>query len=238
MKKILFCIIILILTGCTAEVNINVDVNDKVNEDVKIFFLNSSSSKYEKPKDYAQNYLDYYESAIDYKKYNYEITEGKTESFVMFNKQSDGFCQSIENNLFSQHLYKNITCDEDEFYITIKSVGEQLIAQPMSKKAFNIEKVRLSLNLPVNAEENNADILNKNTYIWEFDELSSPSKSIYIKINKELLKQKKQDVENQIKKEKFVNSATVIVIILGIIGTISIISYLVYKKAKSNRLEL
>ena len=93
------------------------------------------------------------------------------------------------------------------------------------------------LRLPIQASEHNADSVDKNVYTWHFDKETTSDKSIYIKINKNQLKENEVKQE---KKNKILNGAKIIGIIMLII-VLLIVGYLIfrifYKKYKENKLD-
>lgn len=236
-KFIVLLITMLILTGCTSTANITINNDYSVDENIKIIFDNSKTTNYDTPKKYAQSYLEYYSPAIKYKDYQYNINEGNNSSNVEFTKSTNGICKSINNNLFSQYLYKFINCEEDSTHILIKSEGNQLISLPQSEKSFDIESLILNIKLPVSAEENDADDVNNNTYTWRFDATSQENKSVYLKVSKKALKQAKTKAEAKKKIDNNINVIIKIVIVIIVLFIIGVIANLFYKKYKNNRVE-
>lgn len=237
MKKIILLLTILILSGCTATADIKINYDYSVSENIAITFDNALASNYDSPSKYAQSYLEYYSSAINLKNYNYEIKENNETSNVTFSKKTLGICDSIKYSLFSQYLYENIKCEETKEYIIIQSEGEQLISQPLKNKKFNVEKVLLTVKLPVSAEENNADIVEDRVYKWSYDESSSVNKNIYLRIRKDVLQSNKDLIEKQAKQEETVKKAMIVSIVLVAVGALLVISFTLYKKYKNNKLE-
>lgn len=237
-KKIFVLFILIMLSGCTVTTNLNISENFIVSEETTISFSNSLAINYDSPKELANLYIEYYLSAIKSKEYKYSLNEGNERSSVVFTKKSSDICKSINENLFSSHLFNTVKCKEEGNYFIISSDGNQKLVLSANKKTFDVNNVKINLKLPIPAEENNADIVKNNTYTWYFDKYSSKEKSIYVKINKETLEKKKDEVQNKKQIENTISNGSIIVVILGVIISLLVISYLVYKKAKSNRLEL
>ena len=236
-KKILFILVLVILSGCSVNANININYDYTVDEKINIAFSNLAAVNYDSPKEYAKSYLDYYNPTINLKKYSYEVKEGNENSNVIFSKSTDSICDSINYSLFSQYLYDDIKCLEDEYYIEIKSSGEQLISQVQSKKVFNVEELVLNVELPVEAEENNADIVSENVYTWKYDQDTSVKKDIYLKINKSNLKSNKETIEKQKETKEMTEKIFLVLSIFTIIAILLIIILSFYKKYKNNKLE-
>lgn len=237
MKKIFLLVVLIILSGCSVTADININYDSTVDENIKIAFSNSLAVNYDSPEAYAKSYLDYYNSAINYREYEYTISENSNESYVNFHKSSENICDNIRYSLFSQYLYETIECQEDDYYVVIKSSGEQLVSQPQNKKVFNVEDVTLNIKLPISAEENNADYVKDYTYIWNYDEETSAQKNIYLKINKTALEQNKLDILENEKQNKTNHIIQIVIgILLFMIIAISM-GFVLYKKYKNNQIE-
>lgn len=236
-KKLLLLFILIILSGCSVTSNISINENYNVEESTRISFDNSLAVNYYSPKEYANEYIEYYLSAIKLKNYEYSLEEGSETSSVDFTKTSNDICKSINENLFSNHLYKTIKCSEDEEYFIIDSVGEQSISKPLSMKTFNAENVVINVKLPVLAEENNADIVNDKTYTWEFNKSTSSDKSIHLKISKTKVEENYKNVKKQEDKKNNGSIIGIIIFIIILIIGLLLVANILYKKYKENKLE-
>lgn len=239
MKNKILCLLVLIifLTGCSVNADITIADDMKISENVSIAFDNSLAENYHSPGQYASDFLDYYNSAISLKNYNYKIEEGSVKTSVNFDKKSKNICDNINYSLFSQYLYKNINCIEEDGYFIVKSEGNQLISIPQSKKKFNVENVVLNVKLPISAIENNADDINGNIYTWNFDENTNSDKSIYLKISKKSLEENKVTYEKKEQTSKTIKNVVSILVVLVILIIICIGANTLYKKYKENKLE-
>lgn len=234
-NKILYLLVLMIfLTGCSVTADITINDNMTITENVSIAFDNSLADNYHSPGQYASDYLDYYNSAISLKNYKYKIEESSVKSYVNFNKTSKNICDNINYSLFSQYLYKKINCISEDGYFIVKSEGEQLVSTPSSKKKFNVETVKLTMNLPVAALDNNADEVNGNSYIWYFNENSISDKSLYLKISKNALEENKSIKKQKEQRLDIIKKSIIILITLVGIASVLVISY---KKYKENQIE-
>lgn len=237
MKNIILLLVIFILSGCAVEANININYDSTVDEAIKIAFSNFLAVNYDSPEEYAKSYLDYYNSAINYRDYEYIISENSNESYVSFRKKNENICDSIKYSLFSQYLYETIECQEDEYYVVIQSSGDQLISKPQNQKVFNVEDVVLNIKLPISAEENNADYVRDYTYTWNYDEETPINKNIYLKINKTALEQNKLRIEKEQSQNKTNNIFKIIIGIIVFVIVIIFAGFTLYKKYKNNQIE-
>lgn len=237
-KKILILVLaIILLTGCTAKSEVKVSYNGNVSEKVTVLsntvaFKNDKYSIKQMIEASISNYL----KALEFRGYKFETVEGKKESGAYFTNNYDNICSYFQNTGFNQYVYQHISCVEDDKYIIIKNDTEYI---PYCENCSNwpsLNKIKLELTLPVNALENNADSINNKTYIWNYDE-NTTNKDFYLKISKQELNKNKITVMKQNKDKKVKNMIIVVFSIALVIGCITIISLILYKKYKNNRLE-
>lgn len=236
-KKIIILIILLTLTGCTVNANVNIDYNGNLNEEIIINFKNKDAVNYNTPTEYATSFINYYDNAIRYKNYSYTISENKKDTNVIFSKKSNNICNAIKYSLFSQYLYNKIECIEDREYYTVRSIGDNLISKPLNEKKFDITEIDLNITVPGSLTENNADSVSKNTYTWFFNQNTMSSKSIYFKVSKNIMKQEKQKEESKIHNKKTINIWLKMFMVFISIFLLLLIGIILYKKYKNNRLE-
>lgn len=240
-KKILILLMLIILSGCTVKENININADGSVSEKTNISFDNEMAVNYDTPTKYAEDFLKYYNNAIELKNYSYDVSENKSNTDVVFNRKTAKLCDGIKYGLFVDNLYSDIECSEDDYYYIIKSNSQQLLSKPMSEKKFDVERVELNIKVPIPLEENNADNVSNNTYTWFFDENTDSNKSVYLKINKTLLENKnKVEKEQKTKEEtikKNVSNIKIIGVIVVIFALLILIVCTLYKKYKNNKLE-
>lgn len=240
-KKILILLMLIILSGCTVKENININADGSVSEKTNISFDNEMAVNYDTPTKYAEDFLKYYNNAIELKNYSYDVSENKSNTDVVFNRKTAKLCDGIKYGLFVDNLYSDIECSEDDYYYIIKSNSQQLLSKPMSEKKFDVERVELNIKVPIPLEENNADNVSNNTYTWFFDENTDSNKSVYLKINKSSLENKnKVEKEQKTKEEtikKNVSNIKIIGVIVVIFALLILIVYTLYKKYKNNKLE-
>lgn len=237
-KKILILVLaIILLTGCTAKSEVKVNYNGNVSEKVTVLsntvaFKNDKYSIKQMIEASISNYL----KALEFRGYKFETVEGKKESGAYFTNNYNNICSYFQNTGFNQYVYQHISCVEDDKYIIIKNDTEYI---PYCENCSNwpsLNKIKLELTLPVNALENNADNINNKTYIWNYDE-NTTNKDFYLKISKQELNKNKITVMKQNKDKKVKNMIIVVFSIALVIGCITIISLILYKKYKNNRLE-
>ena len=184
MKKFLLLIIsILFITGCTA--NVNIDINkDTIKEEYTIYGNNSDyneikeTATYPTPLFYDAEVENPYsptgkkQSGIQYYDSKYDDTNKKVTIVGTFSLK-EHIKSSVIRNCFQ---YYNIT-DDDETGETTFSTSSGLTCE------FN--KFTLRIKTPYKVTQNNADLVNneENIYIWKFNDKNSNNKSVIITIN-------------------------------------------------------
>ena len=236
-KKILVLLVIFLLTGCTAKSEVKVNYNGNVSEKVTVLSNTVAFKNYKySVKQMIESVISNYLKALEFRGYKFETIEGKKESGAYFINNYDDICSYFQNTGFNQYVYQHMSCVQDDKYIIIKNDTEYI---PYCENCSNwpsLNKIKLELTLPVNALENNADSINNKTYIWNYDE-NTVDKEFYLKISKEDLNKNKITVMKQNKNKKVKNMIIVVFSIALVIGCLVIISLILYKKYKNNRLE-
>lgn len=235
-KKILILLIIIVLTGCSANASVIVDEKGRVKEEVDVLIPSELiSNKKNRIESYVNTAIASFKTVLERRGYSTSIINnpsGNSGAHVYNN--FDNICQYAENTIFSQYLYKHIKCTEEDEYYELKSTTEHIKYCSDCNDWPAIENVNLKITLPVKAEESDADEISGNTYIWKYDEDTLDSKTFYLKINKEKLRKNEVKLKKQ---NKFKNIGVRIAILVIIIIFVLIIFSKLYKKYKNNNLE-
>lgn len=235
-KKILILLIIIVLTGCSANASVTVDEKGKVKEEVDVLIPSELiSNKKDRIESYVNTAISSFKPVLERRGYStsiINIPSGKSGAHVY--NSFDNICKYAENTIFSQYLYNNIKCTEEDEYYELKSTTDHIKYCSDCNDWPAIENVNLKITLPVKAEESDADEISGNTYIWKYDEDTLDSKTFYLKINKEKLKESEKKLKN---KTNFKNITVKITLIVAIIFSFLIIFSKLYKKYKNNNLE-
>ena len=237
-KIVLIIVMLFVLSGCTVNSNVTLNYDGKVTEE--ILLLNKSELFGNDAKEIntsLDDEIEYYNSVIDYREYEYEKIVEKDKSGVRVYKSYDNICSYFRDTAFNQYVYEHIKCIETEDYYEIESDTEHIPYCVDCAEWPILDDVNLILHLPIQASEHNADSVDKNVYTWHFDKETTNDKTIYIKINKNQLKENEVKQE---KKNKILHSAKTIGIIVLIVSLL-IVGYLIfrklYKKYKQNKLD-
>ncbi len=228
----------LLLTGCTVKSEITVNYDGSVNENV--YILNSNNvfgDDEEKIKSIVDNKITNYKSILNFKNYSYTYEKGEELSGAKVYKDYDDICSFFGNSAFNQYVYKYMDCIENQYYFEIKNATEYIPYCSECGEWPALDDVIFSINLPVSAEEQNADEIDGNTYIWKYNKDTDENKSFYLKVSKTLLEDYKEKYEENLQKKEKIKKYITFGFILLLIVLIVIISINLYKKYKKNKLD-
>ncbi len=231
MKKIKYLILVsllVILTGCTPTVNITIEDNYKIKEEVSFEYDNIYEEKANN-QDYLDAYLSYYKNVIEAKEYNVDYEIGNKTTLVKVYRNSDSFCDTLNASLLTHHLYDSFRCEDTSDSIVIESIGNHAISKPQNEREFNFNRLIINVELPLKAEDSNADKIDGKVYTWEFDENSLPEKSIKLVLNKTKMEKNKKAADF---KEQNKDTVSTIIIVVIIVGALAAFIYICYKKYK------
>ena len=181
-------LIIFMMCGCTAEVNLEIS-DSKIKESVDITFYQDAIYTKDIIKASFRNYIPIYarDVIVDAEedrpfpntKY-YEKTETDLGNGYRFNYSYDFNINEYEEARTIKDGFRsyNVSVDQDNGNISISTDNNGLLYfddYPL------LEEVRINIKTNYLVEENNADSVNGNTYTWIFDK--DTKKSINMLIN-------------------------------------------------------
>lgn len=234
MKKIILVIISLVLlSGCSANVKITMDKENKVSEVVSLTESNDIIEKNEMEKDefldstYEFYYFDNLKAYKKEKKYN-DLDTG-----FDFSKSTNGVCNAFNTSAFAS-FFDNLKCTEEKDYYEIKAQSEHMNCSIESSDCFNINDVTIEVNLPERAISSDADIIEDNKYIWKY---SKGNEAIF---NLKVKKYKTSDaIISKITSDKETNNTvkTMAILLGGFIVVIVIVVIILYGKYKNKKID-
>ena len=220
MKRFILIICILLLTGCSAEVNINLN-NGQIEENIKIY-------------DYKQNILDsnnklnennkFWLDGFELnKEYQYETNTNDNNDILEKEYKATFDLAFWEDNSILKKCYNSYKIINNASYFSLKTDNKYICG-----KVYNAQNVVLKLNSNYEVIDNNADEFKDNTYIWYINDSTYEDEEIYFKVNKNKI------VQNINDDNLFNIDYKIILISLGLIVLISTI-YIYYKVKNSNK---
>lgn len=239
LKKLLIILcFIIFLSGCTIRSNVNVAYDGKTIETVKVLAENEKfkSDKYSK-KQVIESIIEKYVTVLDFRKYSYDVIEGEELSGGISTKTYDDICSYFQDTVFNQYVYHHISCTENEYYYEIKNDTNYIPYCSDCSDWPILNNIEFKITLPVSAEEQNADEIKGNTYIWRYSEDTSYDKNFYLKISKSALKQNEQEYLEALEREKNTKIGLIIGTIISVLIVIVAIGLILYKKYQKNKLD-
>lgn len=228
-KKLLFILMIFVLTGCSATAKIIVSKDGKINENISIY--NSKTNVPEHYSSYDAFLKDIYEFNYVDELENYSIKNVIDEQIVgmEFSKEDDDFCKNMEKSLFNVFFDESYECIEKDSYYELNAEGKYLICDNDCYFDNGVDSVVFELVLPSKAISSNAFSVNGNSYKWEFN------KGDIAQINIKFKKYNTKNVDSLKDKRRSDNVAIFIIILLLLLALVVIKK--LYDKYKKNRLK-
>ena len=177
-KKIILCSLIFLLTGCTANYNIEI-TKDTINENVQVQLPKSTTTKaqadtyanIETPISQSSTQQSFYTTSLDEDSNNYYLNYN-------YNHEISSFSQSY----FASRCYQNIDLEETEDMINL-STSNNFMCIHMDDGAF-IETVDINITTDLKVLSNNADEVNGNVYTWHINSSNYQNKPINLEMQK------------------------------------------------------
>ena len=223
-KKILIILLVCFLfTGCTANVNININEKNSVTEEVLLSQNIDELNGYGISKYINDEYkLHLGENSLpDYK---LDILDDEDNIIRKYSNSYDNICLLFKTSIFKDY-FDDITCTElsDSYEVIANS-------KYLSDDENELESMNLNITLPDKAISSNADKVDKNVYTWRFDNERE---------NKLELKIKKYDnkISNEKKERNSKDIKLSVAIIILLVLIIIFVCKSLYDKYKSNKLE-
>lgn len=199
-KCLMVMVLLLILTGCKVTSNVSLNTDGSINEKVEVLAPTSLiGSNNENIKSYVDAGIESFSDALNLRNYRSDIIYKKGPySGAELSNNYDNICKFVKKNLFSQYIYKEISCTFEDGYYIIKNETPHIDYCGDCNDWPALDNIEFRLTLPIGASENNADLVENNTYIWKYDENTNDYKNLYIKINKnELIKKHNQTIKEK-----------------------------------------
>lgn len=202
MKKIIVCCFILIfLTGCDVEYNLEFkDGNFK--EEIMFILENNEENKASVNELLNGEHYAIFNDNIQ-KKYEKELITQKNTVRVKF--RADYLFEQYRKAMLFNKCYNLYGLQSDDEYYYISTVGS---FECMEYDYVPVDDVKIKFSTNHKVKEHNADYIEDNYYIWNINSDNANNKPINIVLDK-------YDIEKEVKEE--VNVSLVLAIIGGII---------------------
>ncbi len=227
-KYLLLVVLIFMMCGCTAEVNLDIS-EDKINESVDITFYQNIIYSKDIIKSSFRNYIPIYGSDVivdtepdlphsDIK--YYEKTETDLGSGYLFNYKYNFDIGEYREARTVKDGFRSydISVDEDDQTISLSTDDDGILYFDDYPE---LEEVTINIKTDYLVEENNADSVDGNTYTWVFDKDSKKNINMVIDTTETL-------------EERDSRRSTNTMIIFSIVLVIVVILLLLLVKYKKN----
>ena len=226
-KKIFFLTLIFLLCGCSVDYKLVINTDSSVNESVTATEnTNRMKSKTNLSEKQSINYL-YKIYGRNNKNINSSSNNGNTIVDVFENYKS---LDDYKNN-FSSDIIKNVNIKENDDEITITATQSEKI-DSTSSRGFIYDEINVMVIVPFIVTDNNADEVNKNTYIWHIKKDEEP-KTITITYKDKKIK---NAVQLEIKNKTYNIRYGIIIIILFVLFLLIGFLVILSKNRKNNRI--
>lgn len=185
MKKYILLIMILIITGCSSEYNLNIE-KDTIFESASMTFPKSVTSV-----DSYNNQTQLMKNVYGDNLYFYNINKKEDENNYYLNYSFTHNINQYKDSTILKMCYSDngIKIDDKEFLINTSDTFNCIY---MDDGAY-MNDVTVNIKTKLKVLDNNADIVNGDTYTWKYNEDNYDNKPIYIKIDRSVNKLKVPD---------------------------------------------
>lgn len=220
-KKIILIFVCLFCIGCEARYELTINEDLTVTESITgletdTFYNQYYKSTKERVIDFMSETKDEYLNEVGYTK---EIVTDNNLTGAKFNKTFSSLKEYFEKSKAYTQFYNDWDYDVKNEVVTI-NLKNQLLRNEDSIERYVIDNCYVSITLPFYVKDNNADLINGNTYTWNLND--TEGKDIYIKFN--------TSKKNNYKETNYTSYILLGVLIIGI----SIVTYIIYNKNKKN----
>ena len=228
-NKIIFILIVILLTGCSLTEEIKIDDKSKVYEKTRIYTEISNISlpdnNYE---ELLNNYIDQYGYIVSGNKYTYKKDiNNETVGVESINEYQD-ICTFFTKSLYSKKIFKNIDCNEESHKYIINAYMSLFDCDDDCNEGVPLDNAKLVINSDIDILNSNANEIEGNIHTWKFSH--SSKKNVYLEIKKS----KKIKNNNKTSSNKSSNTKVVLIGIVTII-IIVIITFILRMKYKNNK---
>ncbi len=223
-KTLIILLICFLFTGCTANVNINVDKNNSVTEEVLLSQNIAELEGYGVSK-YVNDEYEIQLGSNNLPNYKVDILDDNENIMRKYSNSYNNICILFKESVFKDY-FDDITCTESNNTYEVVASSKYL-----SSGENELQSLSLNITLPDKAVSSNANEVNENTYTWKFDDGKESKLELKIKkySNKTIDKQK----GDKNSKDTKLSIAIIVLLIL----VIAFICKILYDKYKSNKME-
>jgi len=178
MKKLLFCLLILFLSGCSLNYRLEINEDNNFNEIVSFSDKNSNLMKqnedldvaFDLLKDYYKNHEGIYPGVNVPKKFK-RINDGDTSFASLLMKKKS--LTELDNSLYLNRFFNLIELNNNSNIVSLYfyDFNYEKLENMLNEKNININDVNLRIKCIYEVEYSNHDYYdeNNNEYVWNLD---------------------------------------------------------------------
>lgn len=225
-KKLIFVLLIIMLSGCTSNVDINVTSNGKINENIEMKDEKQNVYTDDSYDKYIDDLLEFYFPKSEINTYN--LTKNTDGDFVEINANKNyeyGLCDNISLTKLKL-LMGDLKCEKKHNIYTITGTPTYLTCGDDCYEYPSIDNINLNITLPTKAIESNADYVEENIHTWHFSINDGKKLKLKFRIDK-----------NSSNSNSKINLPMIIIIIIGVLTLLGVTAFVLYKLYKRNDIE-
>lgn len=227
MKKVIIILFVILLTGCRATVESNVNKDGSVTEVVNISEnINNVLIGEQTYTEYVNDYIDFYKYTLDEEGYTYSSSITDSEIIVTLTKQFSDVCSYFNNSLFVKTSSNNLSCiNKDGNYEIEGDIGYFVCGDDCMEPP-EVDNATLTVNLKGKALSSNAPSVDGNSYTWNFDSSLDNKLELVVKDDVTIL-------------ESITNHKPLLIfgVVFLIIIILSFTAFVLLKKYRSNKFD-
>lgn len=230
-KLILFVILMLFLSGCSATANLEIDKEGHVKDNVLFSEEISNVGVGDvTEEEFLLEATDFYKDLYDLKNYKVtnEINNNKfINSYSNINEQD--FCSYFKSNDMVSLVFQDIECVKKNSYYEVKANTKYFLNLSNEEESKELSELIINVKSENKVIDSNANEVENDIYTWKYNEYNQ-NDVFYLKIKRNVIT---NYFGNNVEK----GSTNMLLAILVVIIIIAIISLLFYSKYKKNKLD-
>lgn len=222
-KILLFILCFFLITGCDVKYDLTID-NDSYNETVTLSFLKSQNT-YDEIATYLNNKTPISPNPSEGVYYDSKIEEDDNYYNLVYNYNHN--IDSFKQSYFVSNCYSNFQVESTDKQIVLSTDRQFLCFE--GDDGLSADSVEINITTKLKVLENNADVVNGNTYTWNIDSSNYENKPL------EMTLQKSFEIEDVVPQNEASNLFLIIVIFILVIALLVFI-FVRYKAKRNNNI--
>lgn len=222
-KIILFILCFFLVTGCDVQYDLTID-NDSFDETITMSFLKSQTT-YDDVSIYLENRTPISHNPSEGVYYDAQIKENDNYYDLIYHYKHD--FDSFQQGYFVTNCYPDFSVQSDDQQIILSS-GQQFMCFN-GDDGLQADSVKINISTKLKVLDNNADMVNGDTYTWNIDESNYQNKPIEMTLKKSF------QIEDVVPQSEASNLSFIVVAAIVLVALIVIV-VVKYKAKKNNNI--